>query len=397
MSSHSPEKIVLGLGGTVDYEILLDPKIMQEIIEEYVIRQSELSSFAQVSSPRDLIVSLLSFMRAGTGGERFVASSEIIESIASRFSKRITLGGTCVRAAIAMEIFGIHSTLHLVSISDDVRRLLPKSSKYICSSDVDTFDPHLIVQFADGIEINSGDIHFVTPQPNRVIFTNDPPNRELVLSDDLGSVLKGAEIFMISGFNCIQDPEILELRLADIKRHMKNLNSEAIVFFEDAGYHVPSLSRRVREELIDVIDIFSMNEEELQSYLGRSLDLLDAEGMQVALSEIRSIIPAPTLVIHTKHWAVALGDRCLEYEGALRGGIVMASTRYCFGDGVTSSKYAEVSRYEPNKKSVEFARKVNSAQQGSILCVPALDLQVKHPTTIGLGDTFVGGFIAQLV
>jgi len=89
------------------------------------------------------------------GGERFVSQSKFIEEFASRFQKVITLGGTCVRAAMAMEAFDIASTIHLVSINDDTRRLLPKSAKYICSDDKDTFDPHLIVQFPQGLHINS--------------------------------------------------------------------------------------------------------------------------------------------------------------------------------------------------------------------------------------------------
>ncbi|HAM25881.1 MAG TPA: hypothetical protein DCP11_04040, partial [Microbacteriaceae bacterium] len=32
----------------------------------------------------------------------------------------------------------------------------------------------------------------------------------------------------------------------------------------------------------------------------------------------------------------------------------------------------------------------------AVRCLPAFVLTVEHPTTIGLGDTFVGGFIAAL-
>ena len=149
MSTIPPEKIVLGLGGTVDYEIVLDSAVINKVIADYKITDVEISNSVHILTERDLVLNLLAFMKAGSGGERFVSDSQFIESFAHRFDIKITLGGTCVRAAMAMDVFGIASTLHLVSISDDVRRLLPKSSKYICSSDVDTFDPHLIVQFAE--------------------------------------------------------------------------------------------------------------------------------------------------------------------------------------------------------------------------------------------------------
>lgn len=392
----SPEKIVLGLGGTVDYEIELDPIVVNGLIAEYAIRPDELSNSEPINSQRDVLLNLLEFLRTGTGGERFVSQSRFIEEFSLRFKKVITLGGTCVRAAMAMEAFNVASTIHLVSINDDTRRLLPKSAKYICSDDKDTFDPHLIVQFPQGIHINSGEIDFVTPQPNRIIFTNDPPNRDLVISQDLGKVLAKASIFLISGFNCIQDQEVLDDRIFSIKHHMKNMPDGAIVFFEDAGYHIPALSKRVRDELIDVIDIYSMNEEELQSYLGRTLDLLDVAEMKVAFNEIHKLIPAKVLVVHTRYWSVAIGKTSSQYVDALQGGITMASTRYLFGEALSQEKYSEVSKLPLNAVGEIFATEIRKSGTDVIQCVPAFTLKTDKPATIGLGDTFVGGFITAL-
>lgn len=396
MSTFPPENIVLGLGGTVDYEIELDPHVVNQIIAEFQISSNEISNTVPINSERDLALNFLAFLQSGSGGERFVGQSSFIESFAHRFNIKITLGGTCVRAAMAMDVFGISSTVHLVSISDDVRRLLPKSTRYICSSEVDTFDPHLIVQFGSGVRISSGDIDFVTPQPNRIIFTNDPPNRELVISDQFGEILSQAKICLISGFNCIQDPQVLDERIQSIKDHLKQLPSESIVFFEDAGYHVPELSKVVRAKLVDEFDVYSMNEEEMQSYLGRSLDLLDSVIMAQAFKQLYTMIAAKVLVVHTKFWSIAIGKDATKYESALRGGMTMASTRYCFGDDFTQVNYEEVSRYPLNERGSFFAQAINSLLGEHLVCVPAFTLNVEKPTTIGLGDSFVGGFIAAL-
>jgi len=136
------DKIVLGLAGTVDYEITWDTAVIERLVSEYDIRPAELSTQVSVRSERDLLRSLLAFVRNGTGGERFIASSHIVDSFASHFGKKITLGGTCVRAAIAMDKLGVKSTLHLVSIDDHVRRLLPPGCSYICSASHDSTDPH---------------------------------------------------------------------------------------------------------------------------------------------------------------------------------------------------------------------------------------------------------------
>ncbi|TXN30982.1 ADP-dependent glucokinase/phosphofructokinase [Lacisediminihabitans profunda] len=389
-------KLVLGLGGTVDYEIRWDSRVIEDLVGEYSIVESELDSSISVKTERDLVVSLLAFVRGGVGGERFVASSDIVETFASRFDKRITLGGTCVRAAMAMQTLGVSSTVHLVSIDDNVRRLLPPGCAYISSAQGDTTDPHLIVQFNEGARVTAGDIDIRAPHPNRVIFANDPPNGELALSDDLGSALESAEVFMLSGFNSIQYPGLLNQRLLGVRQHMTHLSSSAVVFYEDAGFHVPEMSLRVRDALIDVIDVYSLNEDEMQAYLGRGLDLLDAREMGQALRELHALIPAPTLVVHTKYWSLALGEHAQSYRAALQGGITMASSRYLLGDEFTEEDYREVGLRLPGERGAEFAAALEGRLGDDVSCVPALVLTAEHPTTIGLGDTFVGGFIAAL-
>jgi ADP-dependent phosphofructokinase/glucokinase len=100
---------------------------------------------AEVSSERDLLRSLLAFIRAGRGGEQFVTSSTVVKAVADHFDTTMALGGTGVRAAIAMDKLGLTSTLYLVSIDDHVRQLLPERCDYICSAVEDRTDPHLII------------------------------------------------------------------------------------------------------------------------------------------------------------------------------------------------------------------------------------------------------------
>ena len=71
-------RFVLGLGGTVDYEIAWDAAILERLVAEHGIRAAELSTSVPIVSERSLLVTLLAFVRDGLGGERFVASSEIV-------------------------------------------------------------------------------------------------------------------------------------------------------------------------------------------------------------------------------------------------------------------------------------------------------------------------------
>lgn len=387
---------VLGLGGTVDYEIAWDGAVIEELVEGYGIRADELDARIPVVDERSLVVTLLAFLRDGVGGERFVASSDIVEAFAARFDTRVTLGGTCVRAAIAMRSLGVPSLVHLVSIDDHVRELLPEGVEYVCSATDDSTDPHLIVQFAAGASVRRGDLDLVAPHPNRIIYANDPPNRDLVLSDALGTLLREASVFLVSGFNTIQDAAVLDERVERIRRHLAELPAGAVAIYEDAGYHEPAFSHLVRDALVDAVHVYSLNEDELFAYLGRTVDLLDADAVADALAEASALIPAECLVIHTKHWSLALGERAADYADALRGGIVMASTRYLIGDGHTAADYARTASLPEKPEGAIVAAALEERFRGRLVCRAALVLETDRPSTIGLGDTFIGGFIAGL-
>ncbi|GAA3247055.1 ADP-dependent glucokinase/phosphofructokinase [Nonomuraea helvata] len=387
-------RIILGLGGCVDYELKLTTSVLEQLVAEYGIVAAELTSPATVTTERDLVVSILGYVARGGGGEHFVASAPALSTFANRFPHRETLGGTSVRGGIVMSRLGVPSTLHLVSVNDTFRRLLPADCEYINSGVEDTFYPHLIVQYDKGLRVRASDIDIVAPFPNRLIYVNDPANAALLLTDDLGDRLGKADIFLISGFNAMRDKAELDERLASLKEHMRHLPYGAVAYFEDAAYHEPAFSRRVRDALLDEINVYGLNEDELQSHIGRPVDLLSAEDVAEALTAVHALIPVPTLVLHTKYWAVALGAG--GYADALDTGTVMAATRYCHGDEFSKEDIERLRRLARRPESVAFAAALRSRMGATVDCVPGFALDVQNPTTVGLGDTFVGGFLAEL-
>jgi hypothetical protein len=388
--------VVLGLGGGVDYELKLSAPVMERLVGEYRIRDDELTSSTTVTTERELVISILTYLKKGGGGEHFVASSACLSAFAERFPTRTTLGGTSVRAAKEMSRLGVPSTLHLVSINDVIRGLLPAGCDYLCSDDKDTFYPHLIVQYDQDLRIRAGDIDLRAPFPNRLIYVNDPANGSMLLSPGLGELLGAARVFLISGFNAIRDGRLLDRRLSTLIGHMRHLPAGAVVYYEDAGFHEPRLSQRVRDALLPAIGVYGLNEDELQSYLGRTVDLLDAAEVAGALESLRALIPGPVLVVHTKYWAAAFGADAGRYAEPLNGGIVVASTRYSHGDEYTDRHY-DLMRHRPRRpEAVEFAAALEDRMGAAVRCVPGFRLDVAEPTTIGLGDAFVGGFLAAI-
>jgi ADP-dependent phosphofructokinase/glucokinase len=432
----SASRVVLGLGGCVDYELKLTADVLSRLAEDYGIRSAELTSPAvagerdralsvaassavagerdlavsvaassAICGERDLVVSILGYVARGGGGEHFVTSAPALAAFADRFPHRATLGGTSVRAGLLMSRLGVPSTLHLVSVNDIVRRLLPPDISYISSGVDDTFYPHLIVQYDRGLRVRAGDLDITAPFPNRLIYVNDPANSDLLLTADLGTRLREASVFLISGFNAMRDRDSLDERLSSLREHMRQLPPGAVTYFEDAAYHEPTFSRRVRDALLPEIDIYGLNEDELQSYLGRPVDLLSALEVAAALTEVHALIPVPALVLHTKYWALAhtrtapgsvrgLGRG--DYTEALDAGTVMAATRYSHGDTFTGEDVDRL-RHRPRRpESATFAAALRALMGDTIHCVPGFVLDVENPTTVGLGDTFVGGFLAAL-
>jgi ADP-dependent phosphofructokinase/glucokinase len=413
--STAASRIVLGLGGCVDYELKLTAGVLEKLITGYGIVAAELLTPAchnpksdkraghnpksdkradPVAGERDLVVSILSYVTRGAGGEHYVASAPALSVFAERFPHQETLGGTSVRAGILMSRLGVPSSLHLVSVNDTFRRLLPPDDDYFSSGTEDTFYPHLIVQYDKGLRIRAGDLDITAPFPNRLIYVNDVANETMRLTADLGDRLAAASLFLISGFNAMRDRAELDDRLDSLREHMRRLPPAAVTYFEDAAYHEPAFSHRVREALLDRIDIYGLNEDELQSYLGRPVDLLSAPDVADALAEVRSLIPVPALVLHTKYWALAVG--AVDYTSALDAGTVMAATRYAHGDDFTDGDVERLRRLPRRAESVAFAAELRARMGDVVDCVPGYALDIENPTTVGLGDTFVGGFLAEL-
>lgn len=391
-----PKSILLGLANTVDYEIEWESALYEELIRTYDIRREELSPDISIGNERDLVCSILGHVAQGTGGEHPLPTSGLSEAFASRFSKRSTLGGTPVRAAIAMRKLGLKPMMHLVTVNDTIRRLLPPDCPYVCSGREDASHPHLIVQYEKGMRIRAGDVDLRAHADNRVIYNHNPDLQRLELSAELPEWMARADVLLISGFNAMVDEGLLMERISSLRKAMDALPKGALVFYEDGGFHTPGLQRLVHARLGGRMDVHSVNEDELQTYLQRPVDLRDAGAVSSALREMQEAMPVRTRVVHTQHWALAYGADAARYEEALRAGIRLAGTRYRMGDAYMKEDIHATGKCPPRKEGMRFSRAITEALGESVCCLPSLDVSSEAPTTIGLGDAFAGGFVAAL-
>ena len=391
------EKIALGFGDNIDYEIVWNSKVIENLISHYDIHNNELDINIVVSSERDLLISILSFLKSGSGGERIVASSDMLEHFSQHFKKKITLGGTPVRAAIAMRKLGYTSALHLVTNNNHVRKLIPQDSPYVCSNLQDSLHPHLIVQFGQDTRVKASDIDICTSQANRIIYHHDDDNITMDLNENFADLITDAKVFLISGFNAMMSEKLLIKRLESLSKIMEKLPKDALVYYEDGGYYEPKFRQVIFRALAGKIHIASLNEDEFQTYVGRKLDLLNVVQIKEALVDLQKQISVPVIVVHSRYWALTYGENATRFSKALTGGVTMATTRFCYGDDFTVEHYKEIDSLSPNQEGAIIADAFNKLLGNNIWCVPVAEVEQSNATTIGLGDAFVGGFLSALL
>ncbi|UFU08015.1 ADP-dependent glucokinase/phosphofructokinase [Ruania halotolerans] len=389
----TPE-VLLGFGGNVDVEITWDDAVLTRLAAEHGIASGELDTGVQITDQRSLVISILAFVQAGQGGERFVADADTLGTFPGLFQHRWTLGGTGIRAALTLRTLGVPSMVHLVSTNPIMRELLPEEIQRLSSATKDSLHPHLIVQFPRGARVHTDLLDVSAPKANRLIYVNDPPNRDLLLSDEIAQVAPHLGVLLVTGLNSMQDPVLVKDRLSRIAQVVEAMPDGGVVLFEDAGQHVAALGEQVLATMATLADVVSMNEDELFGHLGRTFDLHEAAAVEQALREAREQIGARTLVVHTQHWAAAVGPAARGLVPALRSGIVAAGTRYLSGDGATRSDHEATGLLPVQDRAAELAGTIGGS--ADLVCLPALQLESDTPTTIGLGDTFVGGMVAAL-
>lgn len=391
--------IALGLGNNTDYELVWDSEAFETCIREYEIFKEDLIEKRRIFTEKDLVITLLQFLECERGGECIVENSEVTMQFARRFRYEITIGGTCPRSAIAMRKLGYTSCMHLVTMNDEIKKLLPEDCSYVCSDPEVSYDIHLIIQYTPDIRICANDIDITTTRSNRIIVDDDHNNSIMNLSTDFfDHYLSHAKVFMISGFNVMVDHDLLKERLSYMRVQLKKLKEQGtIIYYEDACFADKTTNDLCKEYLFEYVDIYSFNEDEMIDYVEGELDLLKADQIAQAVRRLKEQFQVPLVVVHSRYWALAYGEHARNFTHCLKGGITMATTRFRFGDDfISKDQYDQTYELPEEREGRAFADAFNAITQENGCCMPSVEVSEKHVTTIGLGDAFVGGFVPHL-
>lgn len=393
------EKIALGFHACVDYELDWDLSVIEGLIRKFHIRRSEIRSDIVIDSERALLIVCLAYMTEGTGGEIIPESPEICTDFANHFQYRITIGGTAMRAATAIRKIGYESVIQTSCFNNYIKELVMPGIHYFPSVGMDHTDayPHVILSYQANVRICANDMDFVTPRENRVMFSRDADSLKMVISQDFAPMLGSAKVFLLSCFSEVLDFEIMEKRMEEVCELLNTLPENALVVMEDGCYIVKEHRYYAHSKLRGVVDILSMNEDELQEYMGRRIDILNPDEVLEAVEYAYEKSGIPTVIVHSAMWALAFGRQADILESALRGGVALASTRFCYGDVFGVQEYEKIKELPETDVSAEFCRRIIGKAKAPICCIPAKNMSfVENPTVVGLGDYFAGGLLPEL-
>ena len=398
--------VVLGFGAALDCEIHWDATTLATLAALHGMGPEDLVAEAPIRTERDLVASILAFVAGSAGGERRVDEPGVIEEFCDRFDSTPSLGGTCVRAAAAMRWLGQNATVHLAYDDAELRRLLPEGTLALVPEEVHASYPHLIVQYPAGARVTTDRLDLVATRANRLIYVNDPANEHLPLSPDLADAVADSRVFLVSGLNAMRSLPQLRQRLADIEECIHGRTAEGLVMYEDAGFHEPHFAAVVRGRLARLVDVYSLSDEELvqavRSLEGQragavpdgGLDLLNADAVLAAVAALSEHLEVPVVVVHSRHWALAYGAQPARFAEALATGIALATARFAHGDALTEARVRQVAAAAPDPAAAAMVERLSALAGERVACVPVPVIEAAHPTTVGLGDTFVGGFLA---
>lgn len=391
------ENYKIGLGGCLDSELVLDPDVLQELIDRLDLGTAEICQPERITTERELVISVLAYLREGVGGERYIESTRALLAFEGRFSREVALGGTNVRAGRVLAKLGHPNILHVAGRDPEFESLLVDGSEVPPATPPATYVPHVIVQYPRRLRLRLRDGAVESPHPNRLIFVNDPVSELTPLHPQLEDWLGEDGVLTLSGLNSIRDEGILEERLTTLKGILDSAPTGLRVLYEDADYHVPAFRRRVWTELAARASSVGMNEDELASFTGRPVDITDPGQIASAVHAVLDELPGGTVIVHSKYWALAAGVQAAQLEQALEVGIAAAGARFVHGDRADASSLEQIREMPLSAAGVVLANVLPASLRCPVVVVPARELTSAHPTTIGLGDTFLGGLIAGIV
>ena len=390
-------RILLGFSNNIDHEIFWNQDFFNELILRYKICYEDINRLEEIQSIRDLLITILFCVKNNIGLEYHVSNFTTLYEFSSLFEYKITHGGTAIRAGIALNIMNKSCAVYLSSYSQDIVNLLPSKIHYLnCSKYTESY-PHIIVQYPENTTFNLSGKKIFSPKAERIIFVNDAINENILIDQNITDSYFPFKVLLISGLNTIKCDSLINKNLNNLNNIIGKSSGKTFTFYEHAGYHNLRIERLVRDFIFPKVNFFSMNEHEFAGIIESYEFIENPEFLVNSLISLRTRYKFDKILIHTSRWSLLFGNESTKFKDCLQNAISISSARMIFGDYLNFTDYSNVGNsLEIENKSLEFSKYFNCIGESDFCCLPSYKITSENPTTIGLGDFFVAGFISSL-
>lgn len=413
------KRLVFGYTSDLDVLISWDNDTFNRILEEHLEAEPAVKKFETIDSMSDFARIVSYYLIHGWGGEIEITNNLVCETLEDLFDIDFALGGTCAQGSTALGTVGFPSVVHITDRSKEVSRLMDGLGIEVVSQNgkvpiiegatQDLPVRHMILQYPKDSKIIINQNLYFAPVSNRMIMDYDKVHKYVPIDPDfLTYCEKNAEnilAYSSSGFNAVVDPVIMKDKADQLSAHYKKIrdaNPECMIYFESAHYMNQDVNDMVFERLADSIDLLGLNEEELVHHSqrhGLDTDKDDPVSVIEALNFVMEKYEVTGIVLHTKDYAMYYGhdQPGVDFIKGLTLGNLMAGTRARIGKYGTYEECGETLAQPISPTGVAFAEALEHIEtKFNAYLVPSR--YMPQPTfTIGLGDTFVAGFMTSFI
>jgi len=404
---------VFAYTSNLDVVLKWDAETYNRILDQYLKEEPSVHEGDRIRTLEDFARITCFYLMRGLGGNFDITENAICEFLKEQFHSEYSLGGTCAQGASAIGTMGFPVSVHLTDKSREVCGMLDHDGTTVIrgnrmipvSEGSETKFPvyHFILQFKKDDEIRVFDRKVKIPLSNRMILFFDTIHKKVPVDADFLRYWEdpghGISSYLISGFDAVIDPKIMEERLQELEPHLdrvKKNHPNAVLYFEGAFYMNPAVKDLSAKVFCRYADILGTNEEELTEQterFGIKIDASKPEELFRGLTLLLSEYPVKGIILHTKDYAMYFGEELphIDIEEGLTIGNLMAGTRARIGKYGTPEECRETLSLPPSSTGLAMAEEVKKWKTDRMtVVVPSKYLE--YPKyTIGLGDTFVSG------
>ena len=411
--------VIMGYTSDLDVIIEWDGQTFKDILSAYLKEEPALKQGDTIDSMESLARIVSYYIVNGLGGEIDITNVEVCKFLESRFKTAFALGGTCAQGAAALNAIGFPVIVHITDRSREVcaqmsgqgMETVTERGRVSIMESVTNAPPvrHMILQYPKGEKIHVNGAVYETPISNRLIMDYDTIHKIMPIDkcflDYCEASAKRMLVYSVSGFNGIIDRGIMEKKIDEVSAHYKKVKEEnpgCVIFLEGAHYLNAELKNLVLERLSRYIDIYSMNEEELVEHTAKHGEITDKESLSSILGGLEFMLgryPVKGMVLHTKDYSMYFGDELegADFEKGLTLGNLMSATRARTGKYGTYNDCGESMSLPLSPSGIAFAEQLKAVRtKKHVRIVPSRYME-RPKYTIGLGDTFMAGFLTSFV